>query len=151
MTTCFVNVPDCEYNFYHLCGRVNSGHDGQHDPVGGNPWWGWKSGWQSKTCNGWSSLHHLVHHRILAPVCRSVLSLIVWAMHKLFKPKLDDIYFIPSLPPVTPYDLEVEIISNTAMKLCRGKLIVARLMFTTKYSCCYNSLKLPCLHTQFIG
>ena len=42
--------------------------------------------------------------------------------------------------------VEVEIMSNAAMKLCRVKLIVTRLMFTTKYSCCYNSLRLFCLH-----
>ena len=35
---------------------------------------------------------------------------------------------------------EVEIMLNAAMKLCQGKLIVARIVFTTKYSCCYNSL-----------
>ena len=37
--------------------------------------------------------------------------------------------------------------SNPAVKLCQGKHIAIGLMFTTKYSCCYNSLKLFCLHT----
>ena len=37
---------------------------------------------------------------------------------------------------------------NAAMKLRQGKLIVARLMFTTKHSCCYNNSKLPGLHAH---
>ena len=37
--------------------------------------------------------------------------------------------------------------SNAAVKLSQGKLIVIGLMFTTKYSCCYNNLKPFCLHT----
>ena len=44
--------------------------------------------------------------------------------------------------------LEVEIMSNIAVKLPQGKLIVIGLMFMTKYSCCYNSLKLFCLYTR---
>ena len=39
------------------------------------------------------------------------------------------------------YWVEVEIMSNAAMKLSQGKLIVAKLMLTTKCSCCYNNLK----------
>ena len=41
---------------------------------------------------------------------------------------------------------EVEIMLSVAMKLRQGKLIVA--MFMAKYSFCYNSMKLPCLHTR---
>ena len=45
--------------------------------------------------------------------------------------------------------MEVEIMSNAAMKLCKGKqLIVTRLIFTSKYSCCYHSLKLFYLHAH---
>ena len=55
--------------------------------------------------------------------------------------------------PVGTICMEVEIMLNAAMKLHQSKLIIVRRMFTTNYSCCYNSLKsllldtYPCMFT----
>ena len=65
------DVPDREHHLHHVRGAVDGRHDGQHHPLGRHRRRGRQPCRQSQAGHGGSRLHHLVHHRVLAQICRS--------------------------------------------------------------------------------